>query len=154
VSPAPEFSAVTADLLRAGHPVRFRATGRSMAPTIREGERITCHPVDPAAARRGDILLYHTGRGVIAHRVVAVRREAAGLTFHLRGDACATADQPVAAAQVLGRVTAVERRGREVSLHGPLPRAAQAARRIAAHLKNRLKREGGRRADMEVAPRD
>jgi hypothetical protein len=108
-----------------------------MAPTIREGERITCRPVTPGQVRRGDILLYRLPRGVIAHRVVDIQAGESSLTFRLRGDACDSEDHPVDATQVLGVVVSVERRGREVPLRGALPRALQALRRVAARLRTR-----------------
>ncbi len=46
------------ELLRNGQSVRFSAPGRSMYPTIREGEPITVQPVSPSAVQKGDIILY------------------------------------------------------------------------------------------------
>ncbi len=66
------FAEVTAALLRRGNSVRFRATGSSMYPTIREGEAITVEFVEPRDVQRGDILLYRSAKRVIAHRVVAI----------------------------------------------------------------------------------
>jgi hypothetical protein len=60
------------DLLSHGYGVRFRAPGRSMYPTIREGETITVHPVEPCNVKPGDILLYLVDKRVIAHRLVSI----------------------------------------------------------------------------------
>lgn len=131
------FAEVTANLLRQGHSVRFRATGQSMHPTIRDGEEITVEPVAPREVKRGDILLYRGAKGVIAHRVVdietdsrrqsaisqpsAVSSQSSSLSPHylfiLRGDASSSCDQPVAPAQVLGRVISVSRNGRDIVLN-------------------------------------
>lgn len=73
-SPPDVFSDVSAELLRRGARVRFRATGRSMQPTILEGEAITVEPVATTAITPGDILLYRWKRGVIAHRVIRIER--------------------------------------------------------------------------------
>lgn len=48
------FRDMSADLLRRGYGVRFRATGYSMQPTIEDGEVITVAPVAPAAVTHGD----------------------------------------------------------------------------------------------------
>jgi len=77
-SPPDVFSDISAELLRRGARVRFRATGRSMQPTILEGEAITVEPVAPAAITPGDILLYRWKRGVIAHRVIRIERTNGG----------------------------------------------------------------------------
>jgi hypothetical protein len=51
------FADVSTELLRSGQGIRFRAPGRSMYPTIKEGETITVQPVAPSVVRRGDIIL-------------------------------------------------------------------------------------------------
>src|SRR2546426_2174706 len=72
------FNEITGELLRCGNRVRFRAVGASMQPTIEDGELITVAPVEPAAVKRGDILLYRGERGLIAHRLESLRKSAKG----------------------------------------------------------------------------
>ncbi|MDA2910073.1 hypothetical protein MYX04_03955 [Nitrospiraceae bacterium AH_259_D15_M11_P09] len=143
------FSDVSAELLRRGARVRFRATGRSMQPTIHEGEAITVEPVAPAAVTRGDILLYRWERGVIAHRVIRIERKKGGavtqssvLSPHdsliLRGDASASCDCPVEPEQVLGKVVAVERAGRRIDLAGRRAKLKRTCRVWASRLVHRL----------------
>lgn len=115
------FQALSAGLLADGYAIRFRARGTSMLPSIADGEAIIVEPILNGSIRRGDILLYSSERrGVTAHRVVKIERagngEAARLT--LRGDASTSADAPIAATEVLGRVRAVERDGRSLKLDG------------------------------------
>jgi len=83
------FNEITGELLRSGNRVRFRAVGASMQPTIEDGELITVAPVEPAAVKRGDILLYQGERGFIAHRLVGLRKSAKGedVSYLLQGDA-------------------------------------------------------------------
>lgn len=90
------FVDVVSDLLSRGHSVRFRAKGRSMHPTIREGEAITVAPAMPAGIRRGDVILYRSSRGVIAHRIVRITRRSDGRVMLLpRGDASQSCDEAV-----------------------------------------------------------
>ena len=126
-SPFCLFTDVATGLLRDGYGVRFYAKGWSMYPTIKDGERITVEPVVPSQVKRGDILLHHNGRGVIAHRVVRIGRKKAllnprnsvlGTFFILRGDASSTCDEPVEADQALGKVVSVERNGDLIDLDG------------------------------------
>ncbi len=108
----PRFMRVLETLLSGGQPVRFRAPGWSMYPTIRDGDAITVVPLGPSPVRVGDVVLYRKGPAAIAHRVIRVRP--AG--FVMRGDAAHTCDGPIEPAQVLGRVSAIERNGRTVHL--------------------------------------
>jgi signal peptidase I len=112
------FNEITGELLRCGNRVRFRAVGASMQPTIEDGELITVAPVEPAAAKRGDILLYRSDRGLIAHRLVGLRKSAKGedVRYLLQGDASVDRDEPVRPEQVLGRVVAVQRGARSKAL--------------------------------------
>jgi hypothetical protein len=70
-----KFADLATELLERGHSVRFQAPGRSMHPTIREGETITVEPVEPSAVKRGDIILYRSESGVIAHRVICIEKQ-------------------------------------------------------------------------------
>ncbi len=97
-----------------------------MYPSIREGELITVEPVVARDVKRGDIVLYRSERGLIAHRVVSTDQplsptQSSVLSPHyfLRGDASLSCDQPVAAQQILGRVVGVKRNGRSVALASP-----------------------------------
>ena len=111
------FSSVADSLLAAGFKLRFRAGGHSMGSAVRDGERVTVAPVDARDVDVGDIVLCQTWRGPLAHRVQRIENAAAGaVRFVLRGDASFEDDQPVAPAQLRGRVVSVERDGRALDL--------------------------------------
>jgi hypothetical protein len=117
MSSSVHFSDVVDGLLAEGLRVRFRARGRSMLPTVRDGECVIVAPVSAARVVLGDVLLCATRRGPIAHRVLAIARAADGARrFALRGDASLEDDAPVTDAQVRGRLESVERAGRSLSL--------------------------------------
>jgi signal peptidase len=104
-------------LLRRGIRVRFAAKGQSMQPVIRDGEVITVIPVAAAEVKRRDILLYRTPRGLIAHRLVGIKRhQGLAAVFTLRGDATCTCDAPVQAEQILGKVVSVQRGNRDIDM--------------------------------------
>jgi len=134
---------LTAELLSRGTTVRFRPSGRSMYPSIREGELITVEPVQPSDVKLGDIVLYRSQRGLIAHRVVGTEREQGTSTqssvlsphYFLQGDASLSCDQPVAGQQILGRVVRVQRNGRSVALATRGAKMWHKARRLASGLK-------------------
>ena len=135
------FLDVSTELLKLGYSIRFRPSGRSMYPTIRDGEAVTVEPVSaPDGIRRGDILLYSAERKLTAHRVRLMEKTGDKVFFHLRGDASVSFDEPVEAAQVLGRVVAVERDGRAIDLTGRRARLEHTARISAVRLKTLLNR--------------
>jgi signal peptidase I len=126
-------------LLRSGLSVRFRAGGQSMHPTIRDGEMITVEPVVPESIHRGDIVLYRSRKGVIAHRIVRIETEDATLIFTPRGDAMLACDARIKGAEILGRVVAVERERRRIHLAGSKARWGRRARQVAGLLKAKMK---------------
>ncbi len=92
-------------LLAQGVPVRFTAPGRSMAPTIADGETITVWPL--AADDRpecGEVVLAQVDGRLIAHRIVEIRSAADGTWFVLRGDAQGQVTDVVPRRALLGRV--------------------------------------------------
>ena len=79
------FSDMCAGLLAEGRPVRFRASGSSMTPAIRDGDLLTVEPAGRRPFAEGDVVLYPIGGRFRAHRVLGfdpVRRE-----LVCRGDA-------------------------------------------------------------------
>jgi len=131
---------LTTELLSQGATVRFRPSGRSMYPSIREGELITVEPVKPRDVKLADIVLYRSERGLIAHRVVGSSpTQSSVLSPHhsllLKGDASLCCDQPVAAQQILGRVVRVQRNGRSLALATRGAKMWHRARRLASGLK-------------------
>ena len=117
-----------------------------MYPSIREGEVITVEPVRASDVKLADIVLYRSERGLIAHRVIEVSNRAAGFSlrasssqdarvFRLRGDASLSGDQPVEAHQILGRVIAVDRNHRSISLATRGAKMWHKARCLASGLK-------------------
>jgi signal peptidase I len=108
----PTCQSLMTQLLREGHGVRFRAHGGSMHPTIRDGALLTVAPAQPRELVAGDIVLYRTTRGVIAHRLVRVTGTAERPFYVCRGDSTRDDDAPVTAEAVIGRVVEIERAGR------------------------------------------
>ncbi|MBI5854215.1 MAG: S24/S26 family peptidase [Nitrospirae bacterium] len=148
-------SDVRSNLPSHGYRIRFHVTGRSMLPTIHDGDCIIVEPIIPTVVRCGDILLCRTRRGLLAHRVVRIEREPSlvsrisgeasdeirftnnerrgvlpNVMFVLRGDASTSTDDPVHPEQVVGRVVAVEQQGALNSLIVAMKEAAYAWLRV------------------------
>jgi signal peptidase I len=144
------FINISADLLSRGYGVRFRTKGASMYPTIKDGETVRVETVEPRDVRRGDIILYKTsdssgGGGVIAHRVVRVKKNRGNLTsFVLRGDASETCDLPIAPERIIGKVVSVEREGGAIDLASKKANALRIARLCASRVKAVVRNQGSR----------
>jgi hypothetical protein len=111
--PAPALAELLQAVLRKGGSFRFRATGSSMSPCIREGDVILVAPLPPGASPRlGQVVAFaHPDtRRLAVHRIVARR----GGSFLIKGDSRPLADGLIPAADVLGYVARVERDGQEV----------------------------------------
>jgi signal peptidase I len=104
-------------LLRAvldkGVPFRFRATGFSMSPFIRDGDVLTVSPLS-GRPRLGDVVAFVKQEpGALAiHRVVGT---GAGVCL-IRGDNSSRDDGYVPEANILGRITKVKRNGKRILL--------------------------------------
>jgi len=113
-------------LLAQGVPVRFTAPGRSMAPTIADGEAITVWPLGAdEQPGRGEIVLAQVAGRLIAHRIIEIRSTANDTWFVLRGDAQGQATDVVPRRAILGRVVLPPRSCRA--------RLAGAVRRFGQH---------------------
>ena len=100
------FGALIGSLLSEGLGFRFRARGRSMQPTIQDGEILHIRPVSAETLRKRDIVLFAEGKHFRAHRLVVVDLERS--VFRTRGDAGGPTDAPLCLEQILGRVVAKE----------------------------------------------
>jgi signal peptidase I len=134
-----EFHLLTSELIAGGYGLRFQAVGRSMLPTIQDGEIVHVKPVASDMLRIGDIVLLRTGEQFKAHRIISKRDQC----FITRGDAGVDTDGEIRADQILGRVTAKEttRSLRLVQLDGMRSRlkflALEMRRRAATFLISR-----------------
>lgn len=101
------------EVLARGDRLRFRARGNSMTPVIRHNDLVEVEPVAPDEVALGDILFLHDERGrLLLHRLIGLLSGEGGLRVLAQGDALPVADDPVSGDQILGRVVALQRRGR------------------------------------------
>jgi hypothetical protein len=101
---------------RAGRAV-FEVRGRSMRPTLRDGDAVLVVLAD-RNLRAGDLAVFRLGGDAVVHRFVGEHRDG----FLFRGDGRETLDPVVAAAEVLGRVVAMRRSGEWLGLEGAAAR--------------------------------
>ena len=105
---------LAAQLLRRGAPLWIKARGASMLPFVWDGDVALVTPAAWRAIGVGDVVCYETPAGrLFLHRVI----ERTDDRFITKGDAL-VATEAIARAQLLGKVTAIERRGRMMRLDG------------------------------------
>jgi signal peptidase I len=102
---------LAAEVLRCFGEVRIVELGRSMIPSIYPGDLLTIRSGQKSAARCGDIVLHLRAGRFCVHRVTRTWQESGRLMFATWGDAAAQQDPPFDENQLLGRVTAIVRRG-------------------------------------------
>lgn len=95
-----------------------------MLPHLCDGDVVTVARVPPEAIGVGDVVCYESEGALVVHRVLG--RDAGH--FETKGDALAWVDR-VPPERMLGRVTAIERRGRLARIVTRLVRLARRLRR-------------------------
>jgi hypothetical protein len=94
-----------------------------MRPLIRPGDRMWV-----AGGRgpylRGQVLVFRHAVGTVAHRLVGYGEGGQGRYYLTKGDRALRLDPPLRPEAVLGRVVAIERAGKRLSLEGAGMRAA------------------------------
>lgn len=124
-------------LLARGQNVRFIARGRSMWPTILDGDRVTLAPRS-GPIRVGDVVFLPTDDFGITHRVVA----RVGVWCCLKGDAAVRPDGWFEVSAFSARVIDISRDGRSVPLDRGLPPTAAAWAQSAVRGMAKLARRG------------
>jgi signal peptidase I len=93
--------------------IQLRITGSTMRPMLDDGDVVMIAPIDPATINSQDIILITTPSGTaLIHRVVAIQNMEGSIYALTRGDGSSYQDTPVPLNKVLGRVTALRRKGK------------------------------------------
>lgn len=103
------------ETLHRGAALKFQALGYSMSPFIRDGDVITISPLSDKPIRRGDVvaLLSPARKKLIVHRVVYRNRQG---DLYTAGDNLPQPDIAVSEKDILGRVTGVQRNGKNITV--------------------------------------
>lgn len=96
-------------VLDKGKPFRFRATGYSMSPLIKDGDVLTISCLKGRKPKIGEVVAYlhPTTNKLLVHRVI----KANGNCFAIKADKVKTAIDNVTAKQIFGVTTNVVRHG-------------------------------------------
>jgi signal peptidase I len=110
---SPELLSYARYELSHNRPVHVRMTGTSMKPAIDEGDVITVAPVDATSVKPRDIILCVSSSGtVLVHRVAQLQIQDNVMYAVTRADQSQFHDAPIPLTQIIGRVVALQRKGR------------------------------------------
>jgi signal peptidase I len=98
--------------LQGGEPIKLRVRGASMQPLIQDGDLVTLAPAGNGEIGLGDVVAVRRreSSGIVLHRVVKI----APGGFLIQGDNAGRPDGVFDPRSILGRVTQVERNGRNI----------------------------------------
>jgi signal peptidase I len=102
---------LAAEVLRSGGSIRLQALGTSMLPAIWPGDLLSIESKPGEGVVPGDLVLVARDQRFFIHRLI----EKHNSRWITRGDSMPQNDAPVADAQVLGKVSAIHRRGGTVT---------------------------------------
>jgi signal peptidase I len=105
---------LTGDIVRTFGEVRLRVFGTSMVPAILPGDLISVQRAGVPEISIGEIVLYSRDGRLFVHRVVGAARLSDEARLITRGDRLRYDDPAVSSAELVGRVSCVERRAAKV----------------------------------------
>jgi hypothetical protein len=127
-------------------PVRLTVTSDSMWPLLRVGDGVVVQPIDPHALQPGDVIVVQRSGGWITHRLVTVDERG----WHTHGDNTRYGDEAASAAQIVGRVIAIERNGQTIDLLQPrwrtIDRRVNRVQRVQLRVLAAARASGGTRS--------
>lgn len=108
------------EILSRGNCVRIPIVGSSMYPLLRKGDIIFIKPVDIKQISSGDIIVCQRGRRMAAHRLMKKYIDNGRIVLVTKGDSFSGFDELLYSEDVLGKVTAIERKGRCLRINNGL----------------------------------
>ncbi len=102
------------EVLRSSGQAKLAVTGTSMLSSIWPGDILEVRRESVAAISPGEVVLYARNGGLAAHRVIEKAGRPERPLLITRGDRLSVTDAPVSPEELLGRVTAIVRRGRRM----------------------------------------
>ncbi len=98
------------------HSVKMTASGYSMFPFLRNGDRLTVTSFPLEKIQVGDIAVFEQKNLWIPHRVIAIANKNNETILLLRGDTCIQMDLPVTKKNYIGKIQYFERKEKEYSV--------------------------------------
>lgn len=97
-----------------GKPIYLSLSGESMLPTIKNKEVVRIEPVN-SLIKAGDIVLYEDAQSMpIVHRVIGIKKDDCDLECLIRADNQLYLSEYIKRKQIIGRISCVRIKGRDV----------------------------------------
>lgn len=101
------------DVLRSAGEAKLAVSGSSMLPSIWPGDVLEVHRVAAADLALGDVVVFARENRLVVHRVLGLNCERDEVVIITQGDRSPRSDSPVSASELLGKIKAIQRRGRK-----------------------------------------
>ncbi len=101
-----------------GRALWLTVEGDSMRPILRPGDRILIQP--GSSLRPGNLITFTDGTDLCTHRLIGKAGRARKTVLFTKGDLSCRWDQPIPVEAVLGKVIAVQKGSRALSMDGSL----------------------------------
>lgn len=102
---------LAAEVVRRFGSVRLRVSGASMVPALRPGDTLFVERIARGQIPAGEIVVFTRAGRLIVHRVIGTSSHHGKAYLVTRGDRAHREDAPVSSADLLGRVSSIQRRG-------------------------------------------
>jgi signal peptidase I len=111
------------DLLKKGNSAEISASGYSMFPTLRPGDRVLVNPItENISPVPGDILIIKADNILVLHRLIEIRKNEEGnKVFFTRGDSMNESDPAVTGDQIVGIANSFTRNNKQRLLRSRIP---------------------------------
>lgn len=113
--PNKKFINISTDLLKNRKTIIFEAKGKSMEPTIIDGDTVEVLPFNgQMKLKRGDIIFYNNDKenNPVIHRVIQINSS----TIIAKGDNTSYSDLPIVYQNVIGKIVSIKRNGKTIEL--------------------------------------
>jgi hypothetical protein len=109
-------TAIAQVLSQDGYQLRVPVIGGSMLPWIRAGDCLVASPMTMTRLIPGDLILFEREGQLVAHRLIRQIGLQSGHALVTKGDWMTSEDAPISPSSVIGKVIAIDRRGRRIRL--------------------------------------
>jgi len=98
-----------------GEKIKVKILDKGMMPTIKIGDIAEVAPMHAMNLKTGHIIFYRQGETFLARRIAEVSFQRGG-EFTVKGDALDKPEPTVNAAQIIGKITMIEREGEQIAV--------------------------------------
>jgi hypothetical protein len=109
-------TAIVRTLSQDGYQLRVPVIGGSMLPWIRAGDCLVASPIPITRLIPGDLILFEREGQLVAHRLIRQIGLPGGDALVTKGDWMTSEDAPISPSAVIGKIIAIDRRGRRILL--------------------------------------